>query len=257
MMTPTLMRRIALIPAVLWLVFGGGGRAVADLNIGTPAGLTPGESFRIVFVTDGTRNATSGNIGDYNTFVTNDANAEAGGGSNVVKYMGVALTWTALASTPTTDAINNVGTYGVPVYLASGALVAGTDARASSGGLWTINDSTPALLNSGISQDLNGTSQYGASVWSGTATAGDGDTIVKLGTSSPSYGIAGYTNTGWNSWGLSPSTSGLHLYGISQELTVPSAPSAAPEPSTIWIAAVGICAGVAYHRMRTRRRQQG
>jgi hypothetical protein len=95
MMTPTLTRRIALIPAVLWLVFGGGGRAVADIDISAPAGLTPGESFRIVFVTDGTRDAASTNIADYNTFVTNDANAEAGGGSNVVKYMGVTLTWTA------------------------------------------------------------------------------------------------------------------------------------------------------------------
>jgi hypothetical protein len=102
---------------------------------------------------------------------------------------------------------------------------------------------------------LTGSNLYGDSVWSGTTTAGVGDTIVKLGTSNPSYGIAGYTNTGWNSWGLSPSTSDLHLYGISQELTVPSL-SAVPEPSTIWIAAAGICAGVAYHRMRTRQRQQ-
>jgi hypothetical protein len=243
----TLTRRSVLIPAVLWLVFGGGGRAVADLNISTPAGLTPGESFRIIFVTDGTRDGTSGNIGDYNTFVTNDAITEAGGGSNVVKYMGTTLTWSALASTTTTDAINNVGTYGVPVYLASGTLVATTDATIPSGGLWT--NTGFGNLTSGISQDLNGSSLYGASVWTGSTTAGTADEPYDyLGSAYPTYGIAGYTNTGWVAWGISPSGSD-HLYGISQELTVPSA---VPEPSTLWVGAIAGAALITYRWSRRR-----
>jgi hypothetical protein len=36
-----------------------------------PPGLNPGDQYRLVFVTAGTRNATSSDINDYNTFVTN------------------------------------------------------------------------------------------------------------------------------------------------------------------------------------------
>jgi len=75
--------RFALVTAMLWLAFGAGGRAVADLELSNPAGLTPGESFRFVFVTDGTTTATSSDINYYNNFVNTDASNEAGGGSNV------------------------------------------------------------------------------------------------------------------------------------------------------------------------------
>src|SRR5271157_2389726 len=119
--------RFALATAMLWLVFGAGGRAAADLVINTPAGLSPGDTFRIVFVTDGTRDGTSSSIGVYNTFVTNDASNEAGGGSNVVTYNGVTLTWSAIASTPTVNAIANVVLTGAPIYLASGTQVMTAD----------------------------------------------------------------------------------------------------------------------------------
>src|SRR5271157_4858986 len=103
----TKIGRCALAAAMLWLVFGGGGRAVADITITTPTGLVPGDTFRIVFATDATTTATSSSIGYYNTFVITDASAEAGGG--VVTYNGVTLTWSAIASTLTENAIANVG----------------------------------------------------------------------------------------------------------------------------------------------------
>jgi hypothetical protein len=52
-------RRFAIDAAVVWLVSGLGGRAEAGIILQTPAGFNPGDQFRFVFVTDGTRDATS------------------------------------------------------------------------------------------------------------------------------------------------------------------------------------------------------
>jgi len=122
----TKIRRFALAAAMLWFVFGAGGRAEAGgLALSTPGGLTPGESFRFAFVTDGTTDAASSSIGTYNNLVTSDASTEAGGGG--VTYNGVTLTWSAIASTSFVAASTNIGTYGVPVYLASGTQVTSSD----------------------------------------------------------------------------------------------------------------------------------
>jgi hypothetical protein len=50
MMTQT--GRLALATAMLWIGLGVGGRAEAGgIALNTPAGLSPGDSFRFVFVT--------------------------------------------------------------------------------------------------------------------------------------------------------------------------------------------------------------
>ena len=51
---------------------GTAGAAQAALVV-VPPGLAPGAQYRLVFMTDGTRDATSTDINDYNTFVTNQA----------------------------------------------------------------------------------------------------------------------------------------------------------------------------------------
>ena len=82
--------------------------------------LTPGSQFRYVFVTSGTRNATSTNIADYNTFVNNAAST----GSSTSTIPGA---WTVIGSTATVNARDNTattGTGGVPIYRLDGALVA-------------------------------------------------------------------------------------------------------------------------------------
>jgi hypothetical protein len=47
---------------------------------------------------------------------------------------GTALTWAAIASTYEASAIANIGSFGVPVYLASGTLVSPSDTQT---GLWS------------------------------------------------------------------------------------------------------------------------
>ncbi len=64
----------------------------------TPAGLNPGDQFRVLFVSSAKRDATSVNIADYDTFVANLASAAG------LTYNGASLTWHALVSTPTVEA---------------------------------------------------------------------------------------------------------------------------------------------------------
>ena len=51
--------------------------ACADFILSTPAGLAPGSTFQIVFVTDVTTTATSSSITTYNSFVNTQAGIEA------------------------------------------------------------------------------------------------------------------------------------------------------------------------------------
>jgi hypothetical protein len=216
--------RLALATAMLWLVLGGG-RAVADLMITTPSGLSPGSTFRIVFVTDALTTGISSSIGNYNNFVTNDAITEAGGGSNVVQYNGDTLTWSAIASTPTTNAIDNVGTTGAPVYLASGTLVTSSD---NATGLWS------GSLAAAISQDLLGHS-INNDVWTGTSSNGTGRVcplgVVGAGclfSGPPSFsgiGATQFTDSLWVSFdGFVQQSNLFPVFGVSQALTVPSVP---------------------------------
>ena len=135
----TQARRLAMATAMLWFGFGGGGRAEASPVLTTPAGLSPGDHFRFVFVTDGTTTATSSNINDYNTFVTE----QAGGAT----YNGQPITWVAIASTPTVNAIDNVGLTQDPVYLADGTKVT---TSTTTSGLWS------GTLLHVIDEDLSG-----------------------------------------------------------------------------------------------------
>ena len=152
---------------MLWLVVNN--HADASIIIDAPAGLAPGDAFRIVFVTDATTNATSSSEAYYNTFVNNDATAEAGGGS--VTYNGTPLIFSAIASTPGEDALSNIGQYGAPVYLAGGGLVAASDG-ASAGGLWS------GLLIAPIQYDLNGDTVGSYLVWTGTQYDGSGGNVL-------------------------------------------------------------------------------
>jgi len=149
--------RFALATAMLWLVFGVGGRAQADLTLTTPLGLSPGDTFRFVFVTDGSTTAHSSIIGDYNQFVTTDASNEAGGG--VVTYGSTTLTWTAIASVAGTNAIDNItGSPSTPIYLANGTEVA-SSYTTSPGGIWS------GTLLAPLNQNLDNVTRP-AYVWS-------------------------------------------------------------------------------------------
>ena len=128
--------------------------SIPGITLSTPAGLCAGDSFRFVFVTDAFIFALSPNIGDYNQFV----NTQAGGAT----YNGSIVSWVAIGSTPSVNAIDNVGVTATPVYLADGTLVA---PDTTSSGLWS-----GSLVNS-ISSDLAG-NKRNVATWSGTNPSG-------------------------------------------------------------------------------------
>ena len=217
------------VAACLWACLLVVPAAATPISINTPAGLNPGDHFRIGFVTGTTTtDISSSDIASYNLFV----NTAAGGAT----YNGSAVTFYAIGSTATVNAYDNIHstTMNDPVYLAGGALVAPSITGAN--GLWS-----GALVNR-IATDIDGTvvspdAQGGdRRVFTGTLVDGTVSS-TPLGSyqsgffGAPGYFKAsngqatGYTDAAWISTGgyanqFAPSS----LYGISETLTVAAVP---------------------------------
>ena len=203
-------------------VAGPGSRSEASLLLNTPTGLADGAQFRFVFVTPGTRNATSTSIGDYNSFV----NTQAGGAT----YGGTVVNWYAIASTSAVTAKNNItGLQTTPIYLANGTKVA-NDLSTNSGGLWGVTVATP--LQSPINYMLTGQVGTGRNIWTGSNLNGTGLSGFELGSgfSFSAEGLTSGSDSQWIQQTIGSSATALSLYGISEVLTVQT--SAVPEPST-------------------------
>ena len=232
--------RLVMAMALLWIGFGVGGPAKADISLSTPAGLSAGDSFRFVFVTDGTTDATSTDINSYNSFV----NVQAAGAT----YNGSVVSWDAIASTPTVNAIDNVGQSPISgVYLTDGTLVTPTT---TASGLWsgTILHTIDETLTGGPPETV---------VWTGTNADGVATPGFELG-GAQGFAIIGgtsFTNAGWAAEDGQFVTAQLPMYGISQVLVVPAA-VAVPEPSTLLTAGSGIIAGIAFGWSRRRREER-
>ncbi len=242
----TRIRRLELATAILWIGFGAGGWADAGpIALSTPAGLSPGESFRFVFVTDGTTDASSSSIAYYNNFV----NTQAGGAT----YNGSVVTWGAIASTPTVNAIDNVGQTLTPVYLADGTLVT---TSTTSLGMWS------GSLLAAISEDLSGNPPNAilpVPVWTGTYPDGFPDPYSTYpqtlggGYVSATFGTSGHHNSEWTNAGSQLVVDPAAIYGISQVLV---ATGSVPEPSSLLMAGTAISAGCAFGWSRRRKNQR-
>ena len=227
--------RLMTATVMLGIGFGVGGRAEAGgIALSTPAGLTPGESFRFAFITDGTTDATSTNIADYNNFV----NAQRRCHIQWLQW----LSWVAIGSTSTVNAIDNVGQTLTPVYLADGTLVTSST---TTSGLWSTTLQNP------INEDLSG-AHISNFVWTGTETDGLASVAFYLG--GPGGAVVGNSALADQEWVSeaegSPPSLQSPLYGISQVLTVQGT---VPEPSTLLMAGMAISAGCAFGCSRGRR----
>ena len=206
-------------------LLGVPGMALAD-SFTPPAGVT---DYRLAFVTDDTTDATSTTISDYNTFVTDDA-------ANNRSLP--ATTWTAIASTPSTDggvdAATNIscGTLcdeTVPIFLVDGT----TEVAASTDDLLS-----PSSIMNVIDEDENGNATQYSYVWTGSNADGTAATGNELGSSTPVFGNPFYDG-GYNMIDLGPdffdgSSDEFPLYAISGEIS-----SAVPEPATLSLLAFG------------------
>jgi hypothetical protein len=225
-------KRLALAMATLWIGIGADRQAEAGgIALNTPTGLSPGEAFRFVFVTDNTTSQFSSNIGDYNGFV----NSQAGGAT----YEGSLITWFAIGSTSSVNAINNIGQSATPVYLADGTLITSS---VTSTGLWS-----GSLLHS-IDEDLLGAPHKYLAVYTGTDASGEASSHPLGDFLGSTIGDSGLTNSNWVNGVTPPSFLDERMYGISQVLYV-----TAPEPTSLLLAGPAIIVGCACGWSRRRR----
>ena len=197
--------------------------------ITVPTGLSPGDQYRLVFVTSGTRDATSTDIGDYNSFVTGEA------ASSVLTEL--QTQWFAIASTQYTWASQNtntdlwMGEIGVPIYNLAGEIVA-TDYYE----LWHGSVSHPIDVLS----DGNRLQDADMRVWTGTGPEGWPPPFGgPLGVTNPGTGLAD-SKSYWI-WDLDLLTDywlSLHrMYAMSGILTVQNP---VPAPTSLVLLSSGI-----------------
>lgn len=189
----------------------------AAADIMNPLGLSPGDQYRIAFVTGGIAGNNS-DISVYNDFVT----AQAALGSETSK---LTTSWAVLGSTSGIDARTNTSTdptpagdTGVPIYLVDGTT------RISD----HYDDLWDGSLDNALNLDGSGNVPTGSfNGWTGTASDGTasanpmGGLIVGIGARSA-------TDSTWIDFTFDGGTSSeRRLYGLSGVLTV----AAVPEPS--------------------------
>jgi hypothetical protein len=215
---------------MLWIGLGALGQAEAGSALQTPAGLKPGDQFRIVFATDGTTMATSTTITDYDKFVTTQAQGAT--------YNGQTVQWLAIGSVDFTDAIDHIGQNDTPVYLSNGTEVT-TSTTAS--GLWS------GALESPIYTDLNGQLVHGQ-IYTGTTADGVAVPGEALGDFNVVVGSTSEVGAGW----IEADVDSLphSLYGISQVLTVSLTHQPVPEPASIVMLGTALLAAALTRRFR-------
>ena len=224
-----LMLKNILVGAVLGVT-----ASVASAAIVVPPSLSPGDKYHLVFVTSTTRNATSTNIADYNSFVQAAADA-AGIGS------GDGVDWFAIGSTQTVAAKVN-------------ALIGATNLVFLLNGTTKVADGFTDMWNGSIDARINLTetlATYNGAVRTGSSDSGaipdwNDQWLGDPAGEGPVVGSAGSTNTTWLDNGAGdglPSTA-LPFYALSEELTVPTV----PEPGTMGL--LGLASGALLLRRR-------
>lgn len=233
------IRRLAATAAIAWSCLVAGAASATPISLATPGGLNPGDQFRFVFVTLGTIDATSNDIGVYNDFV----NVQAAGAT----YDGSTVSWKAIGSTRDgVDARTNVGGFGdsVPVYRVDGTRVAENLTAGVGSGFWGT------AWDASISRSIDGT-EINDFVWTGSNNDGTAKFDNELGgMDGTQVGDSSSTYSAIQS-GFSPMNSsfGQRMFVMSETLV------AVPEPSTCALALAGLACG-SYLARRSRRRQR-
>ena len=182
-----------------------------------PSGISAGSSFRLLFISSSTRDARSSDIGVYNSFVQAVA---ARGHAAIVPYH---AHFTAVASTPDTDARDNTATTGtgVPIYWLDGNKAADdyTDFYDE-----TWDDEANAKDESGSARSTSATTDY---PWTGSKHDGTEARLepfsIALGTSAGAFVEAGRPNSSTSGHGPLSGATGIKtnsrpLYALSPVL---------------------------------------
>lgn len=219
--------RVYLFASLAFCLGGAIDFQIASAAVFVPTGLQPGDTYQLVFVTKGTRDALSTDINDYNAFVQDQAN-DSGYTAGV--------SWKAIASTGGMAALDNAKIW-TKVYNLQGELVANGSAE-----FWGTQNEEIGRLSAPINYDQYG-NEANVYVWTGTNPGGSSFEPSQYlgGAGSPAYGRSPATDLEFISFKDAAKETEYSLYALSEVLTVP-ADSAVPEPAsvTIWLGAVGI-----------------
>ena len=194
--------------------------ASAQLNL-APDGLSAGDQFRYVFVTDEFSDATSSAISTYDDFVTEQAN-QAGS-----LFLNQGLTFQVIGSTASVNAISHIGIPGVdvPLVLVDGTFVADSNSDFFDGTF----DNNLNITQSGQELIAGGEEV----VFTGTQSNGLGASTEELGTASGSsaFSLANLTAEDGLTPVFFPFSQDFdgRFFGISSVVTV----AAVPEPSSL------------------------
>ena len=242
-------KKLVVLLSALYVVFLFGSVDASALPFDPlSVGLNVGDTFRLAFVTEDVHNATSTDINDYNNFVTAEANQSG------AVTAGLGLTWAAIASTQTKDALVNTNTDpaagGSPIFKVDGQIIA-----VDNGDLWDGDTIDPLAVNQfgNVQTQLARGNPF---VWTGTSF--NGHTLLSstafLGAPHPEFGNASSELTDWIAGGQSfPNTSALPFYAISSPILVVANNNALPEPECLVLFGLGV-AGLVLCRYRIRDR---
>ena len=218
----------------LFLSIAMAGASRAGLIFQTPSGISPGQSFNVVFLDSIGDTAISSNIADYNAAITSAASG--------IQYAGGTIgSWSIIGATPTDNGSFALFTSNLPVYNLQDTLLASTGSGYQSTGPSPSIDQSGALLPA-------------YPVWTGLIALGiPAIASYELGGGGqfPSYGLSGYPPPadGWGGLAGSPAdspskTEALYGYAVFT--------AAVPEPGSLALACMGlVCAAAA---RATRRR---
>jgi len=190
-----------------------------------PAGLAVGAKFRLLFVTSTTRDGTSADIDDYNTFVQTGAKA---GHSAITDACG--NRFKALASTSAVDANDNTATTGTGelIYWLNGSKVADNYSDFYDGS-WDNEASADYRNENGAARAINNASRP----WTGT-TAGGGKAVSNhLGATLPVTGDPGGTGGPIDGGSTAARSESRPFYALSPVFVVSDVPVIKVEIPTV------------------------
>jgi hypothetical protein len=210
------------------------GASRAGFIFQTPSGISPGQSFNVVFFDSIGDTATSANIADYNAAITSAA-------SNILYPGGAIGSWSIIGATPTADGAAALFSSNLPVYDLHGTFLATTGVSYQSTGPAPFIDQTGAEFP-----------VYPA--WTGLIALGiPAIPLYNLGGGGafPSYGLSSYPPPadGWGGQLGHAPTDTLALYGYA---VFTAGNPAVPEPSSLALAFVGLVCATFARAMRRR-----
>lgn len=223
------MLRLIKILAVTLVPVAGLSVPAVSAPITVPPVLNPGDQYRLAFVTSTSRDGTSSNIADYNSFVTTAANSQAA-------LSALGTVWRAIVSTAAVDARDNTQTNplngahaSVPVYLLTGSIkIADNNID-----LWDGSLDAPFDVS-----DAGNFVNLPRSIWTGSTISGTEFIGNTMGTSFPRGGTTAFSDNRWINNGILADSAQHRFYAISDVLTVPAA--SVNSPGVLLILGLGV-----------------